>query len=91
MAQNVLTIEYSDDLLFRLGVSREKFSDEARLLIAAKLYELGRLSSGEAAHFAGKSRVEFLFALKSLDLPMSNLRTDDLNRDLAFAMDECLS
>ena len=59
MAQNTLTIEYSDDLLFRLGITREKFSDEARFLLAAKLYELGRLSSGEAANFAGKSRLIF--------------------------------
>jgi len=30
MASNILTIEHTDDFLFRLGVSREKFSDEAR-------------------------------------------------------------
>ncbi len=56
MAANTLTIEYTDDLLYRLGVSQEKFSDEAKFLLAAKLYELGRLSSDEAAQFAGDSR-----------------------------------
>jgi hypothetical protein len=49
MSNHTLTIEYTDDLLFRLGVSREVFSDEAKFLLAAKPYELGRLSSGEAA------------------------------------------
>ena len=49
MAQNILTIEYSDDLLRRSGISRENFANEARFLLAAKLYEIGRLSSGEAA------------------------------------------
>jgi predicted HTH domain antitoxin len=88
MSQNTLTIEYGDDLLFRLGVSREKFSDEAKFLLAAKLYELGRLSSGEAAQFAGRSRVEFLFALSNINLPMSNLREEDLARELGFALDE---
>ena len=88
MANNTLTIEYTDDLLFRLGVSREKFSDEARLLLAAKLYELGRLSSGEAAQFAGKSRVEFLFTLSKMGLPMSNLREEDLTEELHFALNE---
>ncbi|HEX4950277.1 MAG TPA: UPF0175 family protein, partial [Blastocatellia bacterium] len=43
---HTLTIEYQDDLLFRLGISREQFSTEAKLLLAAKLYEMGRLSSG---------------------------------------------
>lgn len=88
MSQNVLTIEYGDDLLYRLGISKEKFSDEARFLLAAKLYELGRLSSGEAAQFAGKSRVEFLFALSKIGLPMSNLREEDLTSELGFALDE---
>lgn len=88
MSQNTLTIDYSDDLLFRLGVSREKFSGEAKLLLAAKLYELGRLSSGEAAQFVGKTRIEFLFALENLGIPMSNLRSDDVESDLNFALDE---
>lgn len=88
MSQNILTIEYSDDLLFKLGLSREGFSNEARMLLAAKLYELGRLSSGEAAQFSGKSRVEFLFALGQLGVPMSNLRPEDLDQELNFALDE---
>ena len=88
MAQNILTIEYSDDLLYRLGQSREGFSAEAKLLLAAKLYELGRLSSGEAAQFAGKGRVEFLFALNQLGIPMSNLRVDDFTDEMGFAKGE---
>ena len=86
MSQNVLTIEYGDDLLYRLGVSQKEFSDEAKFLLAAKLYELGRLSSGEAAQFAGKSRIEFLFALSNIGLPMSNLREEDLPDELGVAL-----
>ena len=88
MAQNTLVIEYGDDLLSRLGMSSEKFSAEAKLMLAAKLYELGHLSSGEAAHFVGKSRVEFLFALEGLKMPMSNLRQSDAVSELEFALDE---
>ncbi|MBX3290327.1 MAG: UPF0175 family protein [Acidobacteria bacterium] len=86
MAQNVLTIEYGDDLLNRLGVSREKFSNDAKLLLAVKLYELGKLSSGEAAQLAGKGRVEFLFALREMGVPMSNLGEESLNEELDFAL-----
>lgn len=85
---HTLTIEYQDDLLFRLGINHEQFSAEARLLLAAKLYELGRLSSGEAARLAGKSRVEFLFALGQVGAPMSNLRAEDADAELGFAMNE---
>ena len=48
-----LTIEYGDDVLLRLGMSAEQFSEEAKMLVAMKLYEMGRLSSGAAAEFAG--------------------------------------
>ena len=83
---NTLTIEYADDLLFSLGVSEKEFTEEAKLLIAAKLYEMGKLSSGQAANLAGKSRVEFLFLLSRVGVPMSNLREEDLREELRFAL-----
>lgn len=85
---HTLTIEYQDDLLFRLGINREQFSAEAKFLLAAKLYELGRLSSGEAARLAGQSRVAFLFALTQIGVPMSNLRTEDAAVETKFALNE---
>ncbi|MGI8544466.1 MAG: UPF0175 family protein [Aridibacter sp.] len=84
--QNTLTIEYADDLLFALGVSDKEFSVEAKFLLAAKLYELGKISSGQAAQLAGKSRVEFLLSLSRLNIPMSNLRADDIQNELDFAI-----
>lgn len=42
------TISYGDDVLFSTGLSRAEFDEEAAFLLAAKLYELGRLSSGSA-------------------------------------------
>ena len=86
--QNILTIEYADDLLFALGVSDKEFSEEAKLILAAKLYEMGKLSSGQAARLAGKTRVEFLFSLSRLGVPMSNLREDDLKNELNFALND---
>lgn len=86
MAQNVLTIEYGDDLLFRLGTSREKFAADARMMVAARLYDMGKLSSGEAANFVGKSRVEFLFSLKDYGVAMSNLKAEDAEDELLFAL-----
>ncbi len=83
--QNTLTIEYADDLLFSLGISDKEFSEEAKFLLAAKLYELGRISSGQAAQLAGKSRVEFLFSLSRLGISLSNLRREDLENELNFA------
>lgn len=84
--QNTLTIEYTDDLLFTLGVSDKEFSRDAKFLLAAKLYELGKISSGQAARLADKTRVEFLLSLSQLGVSMSNLREDDLQTELNFAL-----
>ena len=50
------TIEYGDDVLIKLGLSPEQFCEEARMIIAVKLYEMGRLSAGSAAAFAVETR-----------------------------------
>ena len=64
MKENALTIKYSEDVLLSLKETREEFEEEARYLLALKLYELGKISSGKAAKMAGLSRVEFLMRLK---------------------------
>ncbi len=63
---NVLTIEYTDDVLFSLGLSNAEFSNE----------------------IAGMERVEFLFSLSRLKIPMSNLRPEDIDDELKFSRDE---
>ena len=63
MKENVLTIKYSDDILLSLKESKEEFEEEARYLLALKLYELGKISSGNAAKIAGISRVSFLLRM----------------------------
>jgi len=82
-----LTIEYGDDVLFSLGVSPEEFSEEARFILAAKLYELGRLTSGQAASLCGKGRVDFLYSLPRVGISIANLRPDDADDELGFLRD----
>lgn len=79
-----LTIEYGDDVLLGVGLSREEFSEEAKFLLAAKLYELGKLTSGQAAKLCGKGRVEFLFALPRVGVSLSNLRIEDVEAEVEF-------
>lgn len=82
---NTLTIEYGDDVLFSLGMSGEEFADEAGFLLAARLYELGRLSSGQAAKLCGRGRVDFLLSLSRIGVPVSNLRPEDAATEIDFA------
>lgn len=42
---------------------KKEFEQEVRFILALKLYELGKLSSGKSAELAGISRIEFLMKL----------------------------
>jgi predicted HTH domain antitoxin len=85
METNVLTIPYPGELLLSLKESSVEFEAEARLLLAAKLYELGRVSTGMAARLAGMSRVAFMFALSRFGLSPIGLEPDEIAEDLANA------
>lgn len=79
------TIEYDDELLRSLRMTPDEFAREVRFLAMAKLYELGKVSSGKAARLCGMERVEFLLALKRVGVAVSNLSADDLEADLKLA------
>lgn len=55
-----IEIEYPETIPAVLNLSPEMFEQEARFGLAVKLYEMGRLTFGQAARLAGVSRVTFL-------------------------------
>ena len=80
-----LNITYDDSVLLGVSLTREEFEREAPFLLAAKLFELGRLSSGKASELCGRSRVDFLLSLQRIGISMSNLRPEDADDEVAFA------
>ena len=80
-----LTINYGDDVLLALGLTPEEFHEEAKLLIAVKLCELGRLSTGAAAELAGLPKPLFLTKLADYGVDTFDLSAEELQRDLAGA------
>ncbi len=86
---SMITIECPDDILQALNETPEAFAWEARVILAAKLYEVGRLSSGQAAELAGMGRVEFFDALKSYKVPVINLTPEEIEKDFQSARDLC--
>lgn len=81
---HTLQIAYGDDVLLSSGLTRDAFAEEARFLLSAKLYELGRLSSGQAAMMCGKERVAFLLDLPRVGVSVSNLRPEDAESEVDF-------
>lgn len=85
--EHSLRIDYGDDVLLSAGLNRDQFDIEARFLLAAKLYELTRLSSGQAARLCGMDRVDFLLSLPRVGVSITNLQPEDAASEVAFMTD----
>lgn len=80
-----LVIEYPEGLPGLLKLSEAEFAAEVRFLAAAKLYEMGKLSSGKAAEMAGMGRVEFLHQLGPYGFQAINLSDEQIDAELKAA------
>jgi predicted HTH domain antitoxin len=58
---------------------------EERLLLAVKLYELGKITTGTAAKLAGIGREAFMFALDRFGLSPIGVEPDELAEDMGNA------
>lgn len=61
----------------------DNFADEARFLLAVKLFEQGRISSGKAGRLCSMRRVEFLLAASRFGVPVVDLTGDELVEEFA--------
>jgi predicted HTH domain antitoxin len=80
-----LTIEYPDSLPDSLHLSRSEFEHEARMAMAVKLFDRGRLTSGQAAELAGMPRVHFLYELGRWGVSALQTTPEELAQDIATA------
>jgi len=77
-----LTIPYPEELPQTLKLSDAEFAVEIRFLAAAKLFELGRTSSGKAAEMAGLDRVTFLLKLGRFKVTAINLQAEEVTKEI---------
>jgi predicted HTH domain antitoxin len=80
-----LSIPYSDDLLISSGKSKKALEQEMLFLLAAKLFEMGRLSVGKAAELCNMNKIKFRDELGSLEIPVINLDDDQILEELKNA------
>ena len=77
-----VAVPYPDGLPQTLKLSDSEFAEEVRFLSAAKLFELGRISSGKAAKIAGVDRVSFLEKLGHYKMPARNIQAEEIDREV---------
>jgi predicted HTH domain antitoxin len=80
-----MQIEYPATLPDALQESPDDFEREARLAMAAKLFERKRVPSGTAAAMAGLPRAVFLLRLRDFGVPMIDLPAEEIAEDAANA------
>jgi predicted HTH domain antitoxin len=75
------TLEHPAELTVELpfGVT----NDEARLAMAVRLFEKGRVSLGQAASLAGFSKRAFIDVLGREGVPVVNYPASELEKELA--------
>lgn len=62
-----------------VGVSE----DEAKLLLAIKLYEIHKISLGKAAKLAGYSKSAFMEVLGQYQIPVFNYSAEELREEVS--------
>jgi predicted HTH domain antitoxin len=79
---NTLSLPYPDDLLITSGKSPQALETELTFLLAVKLFELRRLSLGKAAEFCNMGKIQFMYELGRLQIPVITLDNDQIADEL---------
>jgi predicted HTH domain antitoxin len=74
-----------EDMTAQIPLPDSVSEAEARLFLAMKLFELGRLSCGQAAEMAGYSKAAFMEVATRYGVAIADYPADELTRDLTAA------
>lgn len=80
-----LQIPVDERWLLRAGLSVAELAEELREFLAAKLFESGRLTLGQAAEVAGQPVWQFMESISRLGVSVINMNLEMLEDDLAAA------
>ena len=72
-------------LTLNIPDSLEVENNEVAMLVATRLYEVGKLSLGQAAEVAGMTKRTFAELLGNYNVSIFNFPASDLSKDIANA------
>ena len=75
-----LAVNVPDSLL--VHTSDEDLARQSQFLLALKFFELGRLTSSQAAEMCAMNRVDFLVAASQTGTPVADLNEEELRREI---------
>ncbi len=81
-ANNQITMMNTVDI--KVSLPSNLSEDEAKLFLAIKLYEVGKVSLGQAAKLAGFSKRAFIEMLGHYNVPVFNYSPDELRQELGL-------
>ena len=58
--------------------------EEARLMLMVKLFEIGKLTLGQAAKLAGYSKPTFIELLSKLGVPVIDYAAEELEQEMNY-------
>lgn len=77
-----LTIKYPPEFENAVHLTKDELESHIRLMAALKMFELGKISSGKAAEFAGMTRVDFFEACNRYKVSVLNYSNDEIEKEL---------
>ncbi len=77
-----IELQVPDSLLLQSGESLVELIRTSQFLLAVKFFEVGRLSSGQAAQMCHLNRVDFLLELGRQGIPIADLSSEEMQEEL---------
>ena len=77
-----LKIKYPAGFESAVHMTKKEMEQHIRLMAALKMFELGKISAGKAAEFAGMSRVEFYETCGRYRVNIFNYAPEELENEI---------
>lgn len=82
MKAEELKIKYPAGFESVVHMTKDEMEQHIRLMAALKMFELGKISAGKAAEFAGMSRVEFYEVCGRYRVSIFNYAPEELENEI---------